>query len=118
MPFAEAAKFSLYRPETIALAVGDKIRFTATVKTGRRHKLANGATHTVAGFTEAGDIKLGNGWVVPASAGHFRSGFVETSLRQPGQDGATGDPRHVGRRPAGDEPGADVRFRPAGPGSG
>ena len=52
MPLAEAAKFQLYRPERIALAEGDKIRFTGTVKTlDGEHKLSNGSTKTVAGFT-------------------------------------------------------------------
>ncbi len=38
-----SGKFSLYRPETIALAVGDRIRFTGTVKTlDGEHTLKNG----------------------------------------------------------------------------
>ena len=49
---AKPAKFSLYRPETIALAEGDRIRFTGTVKTlDGEHTLKNGMAHTVAGFT-------------------------------------------------------------------
>ena len=44
VPLAEAAKFSLYRPENIALAAGDVIRFTGTVKTmDGKHTLKNGA---------------------------------------------------------------------------
>lgn len=85
-PASEAAKFSLYRPEAITLASGDKIRFTGTVKTrDGKHKLTNGSTQTVAGFTPGGDIELENGWVVPADAGHFRSGFVETSFGSQGR---------------------------------
>lgn len=85
-PVSEAAKFSLYRPETVTLAGGDKIRFTATVKTrDGKHKLTNGSTQVVAGFTPGGDIELENGWVVPADAGHFRSGFVETSFGSQGR---------------------------------
>jgi len=86
VPLSEAAKFSLYRPETILLAKHDKIRFTGTVKTlDGEHKLYNGAGKTVAGFTKAGDIKLDNGWVVSKDAGHFRSGFVETSFGSQGR---------------------------------
>ena len=86
VPLSEAAKFSLYRPEQIALSKGDKIRFTGTVKTMvGEHKLANGANKTVAGFTKAGDLKLDNGWVVAKDAGHFRSGFVETSFGSQGR---------------------------------
>ena len=65
---------------------GRKIRFTGTVKTlDGEHKLKNGATSTVAGFTKAGDIKLDNGWVVSKDAGHFRPGFVETSFGSQGR---------------------------------
>ena len=86
LPLSEASKFQLYRPDQIALSVGDKIRFTATVKTlDGKHKLSNGATKTVAGFTSAGNLKLDNGWVVSKDAGHFRSGFVETSFGSQGR---------------------------------
>ncbi len=86
VPLSEAGKFSLYRTQPIALSTGDKIRFTGTVKTlDGEHKLYNGASKTVAGFTPAGDMKLDNGWVVPKDAGHFRSGFVETSFGAQGR---------------------------------
>ena len=42
----------LYRPEAIALAAGDRIRFTGTVKTlDGGHTLKNGMAQAVAGFT-------------------------------------------------------------------
>ena len=86
VPLSQAEKFSVYRPETIALAEGDKIRFTGTVKTlDGEHKLKNGANKTVAGFTKAGDIRLDNGWVISNDAGHFRHGFVETSFGSQGK---------------------------------
>jgi conjugative relaxase-like TrwC/TraI family protein len=86
VPLSEAAKFTLYRPEPIALAAGDRIRFTATVKTaGGTHTLKNGASKTVAGFDRAGNIRLDNGWVVEKAAGHFRRGFVETSFGSQGR---------------------------------
>lgn len=86
VPISEAAKFSLYRPEAIALAPGDVIRFTGTVKTVEGdHKLTNGMAKTVAGFTAAGDIKLDNGWIVGKDAGMFRHGFVETSFGSQGR---------------------------------
>jgi conjugative relaxase-like TrwC/TraI family protein len=83
---ADAGKFSLYRPEAIALAAGDRIRFTATVKSrDGKHKLRNGDTHTVAEITPGGNIRLENGWVMDADVGHFRSAFVETSFGAQGQ---------------------------------
>jgi hypothetical protein len=85
VPLSEAKHFQLYRPDVIALAVGDKIRGTGTVKTQGGHKFRNGSTGTVTGFTKAGDIKLDNGWVLPADAGHVRSGFVETSFGSQGR---------------------------------
>ena len=89
-------KFSLYRPEAIALAEGDRIRFTGTVKTlDGEHTLKNGMTKTVAGFTGNGNIRLDNGWVVAADAGHFRHGLRRNQLRQPGQHGPAGDSRHA-----------------------
>ncbi len=80
MPLSEAGKFTLYRPEAMGLAVGDKIRFTGKVKAFRgEHSYKNGDTLTVAGFTPGGNIRLENGWVIAGDAGHFRHGFVETS---------------------------------------
>ncbi len=86
VPLSHAGKFSIYRPQALALASGDKIRFTGTVRTlDGKHKLGNGSTQIVAGFTPGGDIRLENGWVVGADAGHFRSGFVETSFGSQGR---------------------------------
>jgi conjugative relaxase-like TrwC/TraI family protein len=86
LPLDQAARFSLYRPEAIALAEGDCVRFTGTVTTwDGEHKLRNGDVHTVAGFTPAGNIRLDNGWVLGKDAGHFRHGFVETSMGSQGR---------------------------------
>jgi AAA domain len=86
VPVGEAAKFSVYRPESVPLAAGDVIRFTGTVKTvGTDQTLRNGEAHAVAGFTEAGDIRLAGGLVVGKEAGHFRPGFVETSVGSQGR---------------------------------
>ena len=85
MPLEHAEKFSLYRPEPIALAVGDRVRFTATVKAlDGEHVYRNGSAHTVAGFTVKG-IRLEDGRIIPETAGHFRHGFVETSFGSQGR---------------------------------
>ena len=90
VPLEHAAKFSLYRPEAIELAEGDVHPVHGHGQdAGRRAQARNGATHTVAGFTPKGNIRLDNGWVVAAIAGHFRHGFVETSF------GAQGKTVHV-----------------------
>ena len=86
LPLDQAGRYSLYRPEAIALAEGDVIRFTGTVTThDGEHKLRNGDVHTIAGFTPGGNIRLENGWVVGKDAGHFRPGFVETSMGSQGR---------------------------------
>lgn len=85
-PVQHADKFTLFREEAIRLAQGDVIRFTSTVRTlGKGHVIKNGDTHAVAGFTDAGNIRLDNGWVVSKDAGHFRHGFVETSIGSQGR---------------------------------
>jgi conjugative relaxase-like TrwC/TraI family protein len=85
VPLEHAAKFSLYRPEEIALAKDDRIRFTGSVPTiDGKHTLKNGNARIIAGFTAKG-IELDNGWVIPNNAGHFRHGFVETSFGSQGR---------------------------------
>jgi conjugative relaxase-like TrwC/TraI family protein len=85
VPLEHADKFSLYRPETISLAVKDKIRITGNVKTlDGKHTLKNGMTRSIGAFG-ANSITLDNGWVIPADAGHFRHGFVETSFGSQGK---------------------------------
>ena len=85
VPLSEAAKFQLYRPEAVSLAVGDKLRFTGTVKTHAGESLKNGDARHVAGFTQIGDIRLDDGQVIAGDAGHFRLGFVDTSFSSQGQ---------------------------------
>ena len=86
VPLSEAGKFSVYRPEPIALAEGDVIRFTGTVKTvDGGHLLRNGAARKVAEIMPGGNLRLDNGWVVGKDAGHFRHGFVETSFGAQGR---------------------------------
>ncbi len=86
VPLDQAGRFSLYRPESVMLAAGDRIRFTGTVTAAKSdHKYKNGDTVTVAGFTEGGNLRLDDGHVVEAEAGHFRPAFVETSFGAQGQ---------------------------------
>lgn len=86
LPLDQAAKFQAYRAETIALAEGDVIRFTAGGKTADgKHRLNNGTAYRVEGFAPQGDIRLANGWVVARDFGHFRHGYVETSFGSQGK---------------------------------
>ena len=87
VPVSEASKFQIYRPERVALAAGDRIRFTGSVPLlgdeGKR--LTNGMVRTVAGFDRSGNIKLAEGGTVAKDAGHFRHAVVETSFGSQGQ---------------------------------
>ena len=86
VPLSEAAKFSVFRPEAIALAKGDVLRFTGTVNTlDGEHSLRNGHLRTVAEITPGGNIRLDNGWLIGKDAGHFRYGYVETSFGSQGR---------------------------------
>lgn len=65
---------------------GDVIRITANGKTlDGKHKLNNGAQYTVAGFTDAGHIRLDNGWVVGKDFGHLAHGYAVTSHASQGK---------------------------------
>src|SRR5438034_10201040 len=44
-----------------------------------RRRLNNGDLKQVKGFTRDGDIKLGNGWVIPKDFGHLTHGYCLTS---------------------------------------
>ena len=87
VPVGEASKFQIYRPEPIALAAGDRIRFTSTVHLlgDDKKRLTNGMVRTVAGFDRAGNIRLLEGGTVAKDAGHFRHAVVETSFGSQGQ---------------------------------
>ena len=71
--------WAAYLPSAISLAAGDSIRLTANGKTLDGHRLNNGATYTVAGFTPNGDIRLNNGWTLGKDFGHLSHGYVTTS---------------------------------------
>jgi conjugative relaxase-like TrwC/TraI family protein len=86
VPVHLADKFSLYRPQTVTLAAGDIIRFTGNVKAFRSdHTYKNGDTATIAEFTPGNRLRLDDGRIIAADAGHFRSAFVETSFGAQGQ---------------------------------
>lgn len=86
VPVKHAEAFQLYRPELMAVAVGDKIRFTGTVKAMRSGvTYKNGDTHTVRAITPAGNLRLDDGHVVSRSCGLLRAAWVETSFGAQGQ---------------------------------
>jgi conjugative relaxase-like TrwC/TraI family protein len=85
LPLAAAERFSVYRPATIELAAGDRVRVTANGTTKDGHRLTNGALYTLTGFTPAGDLVLDNGWVVGRDFGHLAHGYAVTSHASQGK---------------------------------
>jgi conjugative relaxase-like TrwC/TraI family protein len=80
LPTDLAARFEVYRPTQLALAVGDAVRVTAGGKTkDGQHRLINGALLTVQGFTKRGDIIVNHGWVIDRDFGHLTHGYCMTS---------------------------------------
>ena len=87
VPVGEAGKFSLYRTVNDAkLAVGDRIMFTANVKTlDGEHTLKNGVVRGVAGFTPGGNIRLDDGKLIAVGAGHWNHAYCVTSFAAQGK---------------------------------
>jgi conjugative relaxase-like TrwC/TraI family protein len=78
-PVDLAERFEVYRPDQLALAVGDRVRITAGGKTKDGHRLCNGSLFTVEGFTKRGDIIVDRGWIIDRDFGHLTHGYVVTS---------------------------------------
>ncbi|WP_435008027.1 MobF family relaxase [Tundrisphaera lichenicola] len=84
--YKSPAHFSVYQEGSCGLAVGDIIRITANGKTADgKHKLNNGSVYSVDGFTDKGDILLGNGWTVAKDYGHLAWGYTATSHASQGR---------------------------------
>lgn len=80
LPLPHAARFQVYRPGTIAVAVGERLRVTANGETrDGKHRLDNGTIITVKGFTDRGDLVDERGWVIARDFGHLTHGYVVTS---------------------------------------
>jgi conjugative relaxase-like TrwC/TraI family protein len=80
LPTGQAARYEVYRPMPLALAVGDRVRITAGGKTKNGlHRLSNGSLFTVRGFTKQGDIVVDHGWVIGRDFGHLAHGYANTS---------------------------------------
>ena len=82
LPLDQAARFQAFRKESITLAEGDILRFTANGMTLDDHQIRNGSSYKVAGFTPQG-IRLDNGWLVGKDFGHWKPG-IETSFGSQG----------------------------------
>lgn len=85
-PVQHAGRFEVFRPATMAVAVGDRVRVTAGGKTkDGKHRLNNGTLLTVQGFTPRGDMIVDRGWVIDRDFGHLAHGYVLTSHTSQGK---------------------------------
>lgn len=91
LPLHQAERFQVYRAESLALAIGEKIRLTQNGFTrpaagvDQGHRLNNGALYDLKGFTADGDLELHNGWIVRRDYGHLDYGYCSTSQSAQGK---------------------------------
>ncbi len=86
LPLDKARQFQVYEARALAIAAGDVVRITQNGQTaGKKQALNNGSLHRIAGFTPSGDLRLGNGWVIPRNFGHLAHGYVTTSHASQGK---------------------------------
>ena len=75
-----AGRYEVFRRSQLALAVGDRVRVTATGKSkDGKHRLSNGTILNIQGFTRHGDIVVDHGWIIDKDFGHLAHGYVVTS---------------------------------------
>lgn len=86
VPVNLANRFQVYRPVTLKLAVGDRLRITARGETmDGKHRLNTGSLFTVNGFTKEGNIIVNKDWVIAKEFGHVAHGYVVTSHASQGK---------------------------------
>lgn len=92
-PVELAERFTVYRPSTLELSVGDRVRITKNGRTVDGGRLCNGELFTVKDFTRKGDLVLSSTdrsgkervKVLAADYGHLDHGFVVTSHASQGK---------------------------------
>lgn len=79
IPLEHASRYQVYHPESLPIAIGDRIRITASGKTKAGQRLVNGTLYTVSGFTRSGDLIVNHGLVIDRDYGHIAHGYASTS---------------------------------------
>jgi hypothetical protein len=86
LPVEQAARYQVYHPSSLQVAVGERLRVTANGKSkDGKHRLDNGDLITVKGFTQQGDIVDDRGWIISRDFGHLTHGYVVTSHASQGR---------------------------------
>jgi ATP-dependent exoDNAse (exonuclease V) alpha subunit len=84
VPLGDADRFEVYAAESRHFAVGDRVRMVERCPTADGGELTKGSFHTVAGFTETGDVMLERGRVVPRAFPFMDHGYSSTSVSSQG----------------------------------
>ena len=80
IPTDQAKRFTVFRPGTIALTPGDRIRITKNwTSPDKLTRVNNGDLHTVKDFDAQGNVVLASGAILPSWLGHLDYGYVVTS---------------------------------------
>jgi conjugative relaxase-like TrwC/TraI family protein len=90
LPVDQTKRFDVFRTKETGVAKGERIRITHNGEAkvegqSKGVRLNNGDVFTVEGFTKEGDIRLGNGKLLPKGFGHFSHGYVDTSYASQGK---------------------------------
>lgn len=86
LPLDQKARFQVFHSRELQLAAGDQIRITRNGFTlDGKHRLDNGTLWKVAGFDDAGNIRLDNGWIMSKDYGFIDHGHVVTSYSSQGK---------------------------------
>ena len=83
LSLAQSGKFALFRPESIALSVGDTVRITKNFR-GQGTRFRNNELHTVTSV-DVGKVSLDGTELENRSALHIDQGIVVTSHASQGK---------------------------------
>ncbi|MBA4131673.1 MAG: hypothetical protein C0519_09635 [Hyphomicrobium sp.] len=84
VPLGHVDRFEVYAGERRQFAVGDRVRMVERCPTADGGELTKGSFHTIAGISEAGDVVLERGRVVPRAFPFMDHGYSSTSVSSQG----------------------------------
>jgi hypothetical protein len=79
LPLGEPESFSVYKPETMEICEGERIRVTCNGRTQDGHRLSRGNWFTVSHIAHDGKLVLENGWRVDKDFKHLDYAYTMTS---------------------------------------
>lgn len=88
LPMSVGEHFSVFEKQIIPFAIGEKIQATKSGFTSDKHRLENGDSMTIKGFTDKGHIKASTGRktiTIDKNFGHLTHGYTLTSPKSQGK---------------------------------